>query len=337
MSGPLNRGQPTTFTANTSDPDGDRMSLTWFAAPGPCDPSALPTTPGKMGDSFMTTPMTDAAGMMCVAVVAIDRYGARSDVGSKTVMVTNAVPVARITVLLPTGMATPGGYDLYSAFRLSAADSIDTDGDPLTFQWMLMSGPPSSQRGLRLVDCLPATSPPNLVECLDPITVPGPYVVQLIANDGHADSAPVTAQLQVNEDREPCLARVSPADPAAPIDWDPTADKTFEVQKVTDDGSPYPSAAPPNGAPRFSWSLRRRTDTATTATAWEPIAGVGLASVTIPGGRFTIGDIIDVRVEVRDNAAGINVHGIDDLAACGDIGICPSTCPERDTWTINYR
>jgi hypothetical protein len=131
--------------------------------------------------------------------------------------------------------------------------------------------------------------------------------------------------LIVSDDRSPCLKQVSPAHPETHVVWDPAADKTFAVNDVDDDGSPYPSANPPDGAPHFSWSLRRAG-----TTTWEPIAGYGmLPSVVLPGGRFTIGD----SVEVRDNSVPPNEH----LDSCGDTAICPTACPERETWTIDYR
>jgi hypothetical protein len=58
-----------------------------------------------------------------------------------------------------------------------------------------------------------------------------------------------------------------------------------------------------------------------------------LPSVVLPGGRFTIGDSVEVRVEVRDNSVPPNEH----LDSCGDTAICPTACPERETWTIDYR
>jgi len=126
------------------------------------------------------------------------------------------------------------------------------------------------------------------------------------------------------------VSQYAPADAVSHVVWDPTVDKTFEVDGVSDDGSPYPSASPPNGPPLFSWSLRHLPD-----TTWEPIAGYSmLPAVVIPGGRFTIGDSVEVRVEVRDHAS----HAIDTLSAsCGALPICPKDLPERVTWTIDYR
>src|SRR6185369_6500756 len=57
---PIARTQPATFTASTSDPDGDRVRLKWASAPGPCDPQALPVPGAATSDTFTVTPMTDA-------------------------------------------------------------------------------------------------------------------------------------------------------------------------------------------------------------------------------------------------------------------------------------
>jgi len=323
------RGTTTTLTADAADPDGDPVRFRWATMPGPCPADDnMPVLSSDYGPSYtlMPSPTAIDMGQICVGVAAIDRYGATSTRWF-TLAIGNTIPRASITVqgLIPNPDKT---YDLYSTFRLSGAGSFDPDGQPLTYTWTLMPGPNDSN--VALVDCDPTASIHKLVQCLGPITKPGLYDVLLTVNDGIADSTPFDLPLHIADDRDPWLTQFSPADSTAHVIWDPTLDKTFEVDGVSDDGSPYPSANPPNGSPLFSWSLRRVGD-----TVWETIAGYRLLpSVVIPGGRFTIGDSVQVRVEVRDHAT----HPVDTLGTlCGDQPICPSTHPERVTWTIDYR
>lgn len=322
----ISRGQPSTFSANASDPDNDRLSLQWSSGPGPCDPANPPAGNTADAASYMITLVTDSAGAACVCVVARDPYNATASY-CRTVMVINHAPIAQITVQQPAAEVT-GDYPLYSTFRLSGAASSDPDGDPLTYTWTLPDMP-SNYMGNKLTDCLPATSPAHLVECLGPTNEPGNYKVDLVVNDGTQDSQAYEVTLIVDPDQPPCITQTSPADPSAPLVWDPTLPKTFEVDNVTDDGSPYPSADPPNGALTFSWSLRQSGD-----TAWEPIDGYDmLASVTIPGGRFEIGETVEVRVEVNDGTQ----QAATNLMNCGDTDICPPVCSQRVTWTVDYQ
>ena len=66
---------------------------------------------------------------------------------------------------------------------LDGSASSDVDGDPLTFSWSLSSKPNGSTA--QLSD--PTAVKPNFL-----VDYPGTYVVQLIVNDGSANSAPDT-------------------------------------------------------------------------------------------------------------------------------------------------
>src|SRR5215831_14878846 len=64
---------------------------------------------------------------------------------------------------------------------LDGSRSFDADGDPLTYAWSFVSRPARSTASL------------NNAESANPSFVAdrkGSYVVQLVVNDGHADSVP---------------------------------------------------------------------------------------------------------------------------------------------------
>ncbi len=64
---------------------------------------------------------------------------------------------------------------------LNGSHSIDDDGDPLTYQWILVSSPNGSSTGLLNDVAVNPSFVPDL---------PGAYVVQLMVNDGTVDSLP---------------------------------------------------------------------------------------------------------------------------------------------------
>jgi hypothetical protein len=323
----LPRNLPSTFTALASDPDGDRLSFEWTSGPGMCDSTTRPVSNINYSTSYKIMLTPDPTGKACVWLVVTDPYGASNFV-PKTVMVNNGRPSARITVQQPD-RDNFGHYDLFSTFRLSAGDSSDPDGDSLTRRWKLFFPDNYSGDGLRPCLGAPADAA-DLVQCLGPVAEPGMYEVELVVNDGNDDSTPVRVPLVVNDDAPPCITQTAPQDPMALLVWDPARDKSFEVQNVKDDGDPYPAPivdVPPRGTATFNWSLRRNSG------AWQALDGYDrLASVTIAGGNFLIGDRVQVRVEVSDRIVAHKRLGCDDK-----MDLCPAACPLRVTWTVDYR
>jgi len=90
---------------------------------------------------------------------------------------------------------------LSALVALDGTDSLDADGDPMTYRWSLVSIPEGSNAGLSDV----LSPKPNFVA-----DVAGTYVIQLIVNDGHIDSAPDTVAIAVVENHPPQVV-VEPA------------------------------------------------------------------------------------------------------------------------------
>ena len=119
----------------------------------------------------------DKAGTY-VAQLIVNDGTVNSDPGTTTVSTTNSKPVAQ------------AGNDQHgtvgTTITLNGSGSSDVDGDALTYQWSLINKPATSTATLQN-----ATS----VSSSFVLDKPGTYLAQLIVNDGHGDSEPVTVTI----------------------------------------------------------------------------------------------------------------------------------------------
>ena len=132
-----------------------------------------------------------------------------------------------ITVNDPGGNGTPvadAGIGLQqklgSRILLDGHESKDPDGDPLTYRWEQVSGPP--------VKILRSTKVKAMVRPKEP----GTYVFRLIVNDGQADSAPATVTVEMTDPGKPL--------PVAEIMVEGTPRETWQFavgEEVTLDGT----------------------------------------------------------------------------------------------------
>jgi hypothetical protein len=326
---PAVRGQKVTITADASDPDGDLPRVEWSTSPGKCsDTRTRPPTTfiSPSGTATFDVPFdADAPESLCVWAMAIDAQGATA-IDTLEVSSQNRPPVAVIKVLAPTDKTTNGHYPLYSYIRLSAKDSTDPDGDTVADpMWDLPAFPANAVPQPKLVPC-PGLAPTELVKCLDVGGFAGDYTIELTVSDASGTRSPVASlTLTVDADHPACIATAVPETAVSPIVLGPLEGKTFSIQKILDDGAPFPT--PADGAhatPTFAWKVRRN------AGAWTSIAGYEqIASLTLPGGSYATGDAIDVSVTISD---GLATH---DETACDPH--CPAGCPQSAQWTVEYR
>jgi hypothetical protein len=140
---PFFLGQPKTFTATVSDPDGDTADLMWARVTAPCHPGDSPPSDGwtpSLSSGF-TVPPKDTVAEFCVWARASDQYGATSfdhvDADPQ-----DRAPMAALDLASPAD-APP--FMVHTQFVLSADASSDPDpGDStnFTFDWSLMMAPP---------------------------------------------------------------------------------------------------------------------------------------------------------------------------------------------------
>jgi Tol biopolymer transport system component len=160
----VNEGQTLMLTVSATDVDGDGLT---YSATG------VPAGATFSGSTFTWTPAYDQAGSYKVTFMVSD--GSFTDAEEVTIIVNNVnrVPVAEAG---PDQLLQVVGTTVH----LSGAQSYDEDGDPLTYQWTLLSKPVGSTAALTGAD----TATPIFVADKN-----GAYSVQLVVSDGKDSSA----------------------------------------------------------------------------------------------------------------------------------------------------
>ena len=140
---------------------------------------------------------------------------------------------------------------------LDSSKSSDVDGDLLTYMWSFSTLPPESTAVL---------SDPKAVKPTFVVDKPGTYVVQLIVNDGKADSAADTVSITTENSK-----------PEANAGPDQTV---FVTQTVTLDG--FQSSDVDGDILTYMWSFSSLPDKSTAALS-DPSAGNPTFVVDKPG------------------------------------------------------
>ncbi len=213
----------------STDLDGDVLTYFW-TLDGPEGSQAQLSDPTVIRPSFEI----DAKGIYTGELIVND---GKTDSEPDQVLINtqNSFPVAALHAD-PDGNVTVG-----TLVTLDGSGSTDVDGDPLAFAWSLVASPADSNADLE-----PSPTDPAL-NFLTP-DFPGNYVIELIVNDGEADSEP--DQIVVTTENNPPVAVIeSPEDPVQTI------------QPVTFDGS---SSYDPDGDDiSCTWSLISLPDDST--------------------------------------------------------------------------
>ena len=143
------------------------------ANPEPVTRAGFDTSVLGPGPYVFTLSVTDADGLTDEAEVEItvnDPFG-------------NRIPIA------DAGMGLQ--QHIGSRILLDGHESRDPDGDPLTYRWEQVSGPP--------VKVLRSTK----VKAMVRPRKPGTYVFRLIVNDGESDSLPATVTVEMTDPKKP--------------------------------------------------------------------------------------------------------------------------------------
>ena len=157
----------------------------------------------------------------------------------------------------------------------------------------------------------------------------GTYDVQVTVTDPLGMTAVGHIAVNVVADMPPCIAQYQPA---APLDLATpplpiTSATLFSVPVVTDELDPYPSDDPLAVA-KFAWSIK-----APNATTFADL-GVVANSVQLDPASYTVGDQLELRVEIADRN-GTTLTCPDDALTCAEDST--SMCIQRLTWRVEIR
>ncbi len=169
----------------SSDPDGTRLTFQWVMIGKPSGSTAT------LANATTATPFLtiDKSGSYTVELTVSD--GSLSSSDTVVISTVNSAPVAN------AGPDQTGRVGL--TMVLDGSASSDVDGNSLTYHWSIMSAPAGSTAVL----ANSATVTPTLT-----VDVFGMYVVQLIVNDGTANSTPDT--VTINTLNSPPVANAGP-------------------------------------------------------------------------------------------------------------------------------
>lgn len=155
---------------NSYDPDEDLITYSWIMITTPSGSAATLNNPTSVVPFFVP----DASGNYIIALTVND---GKVDSGPDDVVVIAARPNVAPTAIAGPDQSVATG----SQVSLDGRGSFDPDGDPLTYQWQMISLPAESTASLGN----PTSSTPNFVADKD-----GQYVIVLTVNDGSLDSLP---------------------------------------------------------------------------------------------------------------------------------------------------
>jgi hypothetical protein len=326
--GELHPGQHVVFKARGSDPDGDPLTFVWSRVDKACPGSAEDWSRAQVstGDSLDMVPGHDA---FCLRLVAQDRSGAQAVAEPYRGEPMNRPPTVVVDVAEPA--PAPGSYPLFSFFRLSAARTMDPDGDQITYGWEVRDGAGAPV----MAEACPGG--PSDTACCFRAQTPGTFVVTATANDGLGGGDRGSASLTIAEDQPPCIEVTDPTvDTPAVVLAVTDPPRRFEVRLVRDDGHPFPPVA--FRGTSFSWYTAGETG------PWTRLLGYEAATFDVSAARFEDarpGDVFRVRVEARDPAHD-PVHdpaALRDLEGCTDQRVCehPAGCVRGVGWKVQLQ
>jgi len=165
--------------SGSTDADGNQLTYQWSFTSRPTGSSATLNSSTTAHPTFTV----DRSGNYTVQLIVTDNGTPRLSSAADLVSIStvNTAPVASAG---PNQTVVVG-----TTVTLNGSGSTDVDGNPLTYEWSIVSAPTNPVP--QLSD--PTSATPTFVP-----TMSGDYVVQLIVNDGTVNSAPVNVTIMAN-------------------------------------------------------------------------------------------------------------------------------------------
>jgi hypothetical protein len=333
------RNERAQFSARARDPDQQAatIGLAWFERNG----AACPTTVAEamvdpslhVGDGATIELGHAAAGAYCLWVIATDREGAKA-LATRPLMVANQAPVGALAIEGPTEARAinptnaqarePIDVALFSEVRLSAAGSMDPEGDPLTYTWHITRPDGSAAEPQPCTQAADA----RIVSCYV-VVAPGLHRFELDVSDGSAPGAPVVLPVMALPDAAPCVVSTTPPFLLPTISRNGSERLLLQVGEVTDDGDPFPARAGQASQSSFTWYSRKLP--ATTFERWAS----RLSFLEVPPSYASAGEVVEFRLQygdrVKDRALACDANALACPASVDD------KCHQWVGWTVTFR
>ena len=170
--------------SGSTDADGDNLTYSWTFTSIPAGSFAFLSAPNTIQPTFIA----DVDGDYVIQLIVNDGTVDSMPSTVKITATTDNQPPVNIAPIANAGNdqnIQPG-----NTVSLDGQGSSDANNDPLTYTWSFLTMPVDSMTTLSG----PASATPSFVA-----DVVGDYVIQLIVNDGQADSEPSTVMIKVND------------------------------------------------------------------------------------------------------------------------------------------
>jgi hypothetical protein len=203
----------TTVTLDGSqshDENGDKLTYAWSLTSRPPGSSATLAGAATAAPSFVA----DLHGDYIVQLSVSDGF-LNSPTDTVTVSFNNLAPTA--------SAAGSGAYPVGQTVTLDGSASSDLNNDPLTYKWSLLSAP----AGSAAVIADPAAPVTSLT-----LDAKGQYQVQLVVNDGAADSPAANVSLTATLDSQAVIVAIQDVQQVTIANLDPTVFKNSNMKNT---------------------------------------------------------------------------------------------------------
>jgi PKD repeat protein/glutamine cyclotransferase len=163
------------------------ITYQWSFVSKPAGSNAVLSGPTTANPSFTL----DVLGDYSIQLVVTDSLGTSSSPATVQVSFNDVAPIANAG---SNQSAVVG-----ATVTLNGSKSTDTDGEPLTYKWSVVSAPSGSKAAISNPTAKIASFVPDL---------PGTFVVQLIVNDGFLKSLPATAEIVAVSQQSSLIAQI---------------------------------------------------------------------------------------------------------------------------------